>query len=129
MGKLNILGIALFVFILIPFPFIFTWYDDYRATDLQNNNIIEIEGWIPEDGGWIPSHIELKAHQTYTFRVMANDVSHGFLVNEFDISLFMIPGHPIEFKYKPEKTGTFIFSCSIWCAEDHSEMIGEIVVT
>ncbi len=60
---------------------------------------------------------------------MANDVSHGFSANDLDISIFMIPGHPIEFDYTPTKTGTFVFSCSVWCAETHSEMIGEIVVT
>jgi heme/copper-type cytochrome/quinol oxidase subunit 2 len=86
MNRFNLLGFALVMFILIPFPFIFYWYDDFRTSEQLKNNIIEIEGWVPEDGGWIPDNIQLKVGQTYTFIIMANDVSHGFLASDLDIS-------------------------------------------
>ncbi|MFQ5911266.1 MAG: cupredoxin domain-containing protein [Thermoplasmata archaeon] len=90
--------------------------------------MIEILAYREEAGGWTLDKIELSKGETYTIKLLAIDVSHGFEVDGFNISVVLIPGHPQEVTITPMETGSFEFRCTIYCSELHSSMRGTIVV-
>ncbi|MFQ5885053.1 MAG: cupredoxin domain-containing protein [Thermoplasmata archaeon] len=126
----NVIAGAALVLVLIGIPFGSYFYQfNIRQEQMAQDNVIEILAYKEENGGWTLDEIKLKRGETYTIRLLAIDVTHGFAVDEFNISMTFTPGHPKEVTITPTQTGTFEFYCTVYCSELHSSMRGTVVVT
>lgn len=77
---------------------------------------------------YTPSEIVLKRGQPVILELTSKDVLMGFNVPDLNARADMIPGQIVRLRLVPQKTGTFLFHCDIFCGAGHEEMVGTIVV-
>jgi len=75
-----------------------------------------------------PAKIALKKGQTVILELSSTDKIHGFSLPDFGIRADVMPGKTVRIRFTPDKTGTFVFRCDIFCGDGHEEMAGEIIV-
>ncbi len=56
------------------------------------------------------------------------DVVMGFNAPDFNVRADIIPGQVARVRLVPDKTGTFVFLCDIFCGDGHEGMSGQIHV-
>ena len=56
------------------------------------------------------------------------DRAHGFAVAELGLRIDVEPGKSTRVRVVPDKVGTFLFHCDVFCGSGHEEMAGRIVV-
>jgi cytochrome c oxidase subunit 2 len=61
--------------------------------------------------------------ETATFRLVSNDVVHGFDLPNFDFSRYALPGVVNYFDFTPQHDASFIGRCSHLCGLYHADMI------
>lgn len=69
-----------------------------------------------------PSEITLKKGEPVTFRVTAEDRSHGFFQKDLGIDLDLTPDHPSEITITPSTAGRFVLICDHFCGSGHGNM-------
>ena len=52
----------------------------------------------------------------------------GFSVPDFGVRADIIPGKVGRLRLTPDKTGTFVFLCDIFCGSGHETMSGTLTV-
>jgi heme/copper-type cytochrome/quinol oxidase subunit 2 len=64
-------------------------------------------------------------------KLRSSDVTHGFSMKAFGIyvSKGIDPGQTIYVKFKADKTGTFMFACTVFCGDIHHSMKGSLIVS
>ena len=77
---------------------------------------------------YTPSEIILKRGQPVVLEFTSEDVLMGFNVPDLDARSDIIPGMVTRLRLVPQKTGTFLFHCDVFCGSGHEEMVGTIVV-
>ena len=77
---------------------------------------------------YTPSEIVLKRGQPVILEFTSEDVLMGFNVPDLNARTDIIPGRITRLRLVPQKTGTFLFHCDIFCGAGHEEMVGTIVV-
>ena len=77
---------------------------------------------------YTPSHITLKKGEPVVFELTTLDVIMGFNLPDFNVRADIVPGKVSQLRLVPDKTGTFIFLCDIFCGTGHEEMNGKITV-
>ncbi|MBI2853400.1 MAG: cupredoxin domain-containing protein [Chloroflexi bacterium] len=87
----------------------------------------------PSEGGFHPREIRVKLGQPIRLKLSTEDVTHGFLLPEFNVQSDPItPGKLVTVEFVADKEGTFPFYCNVHYNvhydEDHSPMSGEIIV-
>lgn len=75
-----------------------------------------------------PNEIRLKKGLPVVFELTSLDRLHGFNCPELGIRGDINPGKVTKISLTPQKTGTFIFFCDIYCGEGHENMNGKIIV-
>jgi cytochrome c oxidase subunit II len=75
-----------------------------------------------------PAKIELKKGQTVILEFTSSDRLHGFSLPDFALQADIEPGKTTRISFTPDKAGTFVFRCSVFCGDGHEDMAGEIVV-
>jgi cytochrome c oxidase subunit 2 len=78
---------------------------------------------------FLPGRIELRKGEPVTLEFTSPDVVMGFNAPDFKIRTDIIPGQTARLTFTPDKTGTFVFLCDVFCGEGHEGMNGELVVT
>lgn len=63
-----------------------------------------------------------------TFYVTSKDVTHGFIIQEHDINLMLIPGEISRQTARFERTGEYHMICHEYCGSGHHTMSGTIIV-
>ena len=76
-----------------------------------------------------PSVITLQKGQPVRLIITAIDVEHGFAIEALGINKKLKPKVPAIVEFTPNRTGSFVFECSVMCGSGHDEMTGELVVT
>jgi cytochrome c oxidase subunit II len=76
-----------------------------------------------------PDTITLKKGEPVVLVISSQDRKHGFNLRAFGIRADVNPGGTAQIRFAPNKTGTFTFSCDVFCGEGHEDMTGTIVVT
>ena len=76
-----------------------------------------------------PAKIVLKKGEPVILELTSEDRLHGFHVRELGVRADVVPGQPVRVRVVPDKTGTFPFSCDLFCGSGHSDMSGVISVT
>jgi cytochrome c oxidase subunit 2 len=78
---------------------------------------------------YTPSVIELKRGEPVTLELTTEDVFMGFNVPDFGVRADIIPGRTNTLAFTPDKAGTFIFLCDVFCGDGHETMSGKMVVS
>ena len=75
-----------------------------------------------------PNVIKLKKGVPVVLELATQDIVMGFNLPDFGVRADIVPGKVARVKFTPDKSGTFIFLCDIFCGGGHEEMKGNIVV-
>lgn len=75
-----------------------------------------------------PSTITVSEGDKVKLTVTAEDVPHGFAIDELDIQQDLEVGKPTTIEFTANKKGTFRFYCSLFCGQGHKEMEGQLIV-
>ncbi len=77
---------------------------------------------------YTPSHITVKKGVPVEFELRTRDVMMGFSLPDFNVRADIVPDKVTRLRLTPDKTGTFIFLCDIFCGAGHEEMNGKLTV-
>ncbi|HEY6046399.1 MAG TPA: DUF5777 family beta-barrel protein [Pyrinomonadaceae bacterium] len=75
-----------------------------------------------------PKTITLQKGRPTRLIITSADVTHGFLINEFNIKVRIEAKETRIVEFTPDRAGRFRFSCSVYCGDGHEEMSGELLV-
>jgi cytochrome c oxidase subunit 2 len=77
---------------------------------------------------YIPGEVKLKKGVPVILEFRSQDILMGFNLPDFNVRADIVPGKVTRLQLTPDKTGTFIFLCDIFCGTGHEEMNGKITV-
>src|SRR5258705_6667367 len=77
---------------------------------------------------FLPREIRLKKGVPVVLELVTADVVMGFNAPDFKVRADVIPGQVARVRLVPDKTGTFVFLCDIFCGDGHEGMSGQIHV-
>jgi cytochrome c oxidase subunit II len=77
---------------------------------------------------FLPGEVTLKKGEPVTLEFTSADVVMGFNAPDFGIRADITPGKVSSLKFTPDKTGTFVFLCDIFCGDGHEGMSGKLHV-
>ncbi len=79
-----------------------------------------------------PDRVEVNQGDTVNFHItsleQADDQTHGFTLNLFNINLSLEPGKHENFTVKADTAGVYPFYCTEFCSALHLEMVGYLLV-
>jgi cytochrome c oxidase subunit II len=78
---------------------------------------------------YTPNVIQLKRGEPVTLELTTQDVFMGFNLPDFNVRSDIVPDKVMKVTFTPDKAGTFIFLCDVFCGDGHEEMNGKLVVT
>jgi cytochrome c oxidase subunit 2 len=78
---------------------------------------------------YTPGVIQLKRGEPVTLELTTEDVFMGFNAPDFNVRSDIVPGKTMTVTFTPDKAGTFIFLCDVFCGDGHEAMSGKMVVT
>jgi cytochrome c oxidase subunit II len=71
---------------------------------------------------YLPGEITLKKGEPVVLVIRSADVAHGIRFKELGIETNVGKGQTSELAFTPERTGTFIGHCSVFCGSGHGSM-------
>jgi cytochrome c oxidase subunit 2 len=77
---------------------------------------------------FLPREIRLKKGVPVVLELVTADVVMGFNAPDFKVRADLIPGKVSRLRFTPDKTGSFVFLCDVFCGEGHEGMSGQIHV-
>jgi len=75
-----------------------------------------------------PREIRLKKGVPVVLELVTADVVMGFNAPDFKVRADIIPGQAARVRMVPDKSGTFVFLCDVFCGDGHEGMSGQIHV-
>jgi cytochrome c oxidase subunit 2 len=69
-----------------------------------------------------PGEITLKRGQPIVLVLKSSDVAHGLRFRELNLNINADKGATTELPFTPDKTGTFVGHCSVFCGSGHGGM-------
>ncbi|HEY6864582.1 MAG TPA: cupredoxin domain-containing protein [Burkholderiales bacterium] len=78
---------------------------------------------------YLPAEVTLKKGEPVTIELTSGDVVMGFNAPDFGVRADIIPGQVSRVSFTPDKAGTFVFLCDIFCGDGHEGMAGKLHVT
>jgi len=69
-----------------------------------------------------PAEITLKKGEPVVLVLNSMDTTHGLQVKELGLETKIHKGQPTELAFTPDKTGTFVGHCSVFCGSGHGSM-------
>jgi cytochrome c oxidase subunit II len=75
-----------------------------------------------------PTQITLKKGETVKFRLISQDVTHGFFLRALKLDEEIAPGQTNEVTVTPQIAGTFTLICDHFCGANHGNMMMTVVV-
>lgn len=102
-------------------------YENYRKGRVYD---LELIARAPENGNWYPKKIRVSEGEEVRILIRNIDtVTHGFIIPDFNVSINELKAGGAKIvKFTPDKKGTFLFMCTVWCSEKHLQMRGELIV-
>jgi len=77
---------------------------------------------------FLPREIRLKKGVPVVLELVTADVVMGFNAPDLNVRADIIPGQVARVRLVPDKTGTFVFLCDVFCGDGHEGMSGQIHV-
>ena len=78
---------------------------------------------------YTPNVVVLKRGEPVILEIVTEDIVMGFNLPDFKVRADIIPGQTAKIPLTPDKAGTFIFLCDIFCGDGHESMSGTLKVT
>jgi len=75
-----------------------------------------------------PDELVLKMGEPVILELTSLDVTMGFSAPDFAVRSDVFPGRTSRVRFVPDKPGTFVFHCDIFCGDGHESMDGTIRV-
>lgn len=75
-----------------------------------------------------PTTITVNKGDTVKISINSTDVTHGFFLSEFGVSENLNAGTTTNVSFVADKSGSFSFTCSVFCGSGHSNMVGTLIV-
>jgi cytochrome c oxidase subunit 2 len=75
-----------------------------------------------------PDDIVVKLNEPVVLELTSSDVPMGFNAPDFAVRATIVPGQTSRVRLVPNKAGTFVFHCDVFCGDGHEEMDGTIRV-
>ncbi len=72
--------------------------------------------------------IVLKVGQPVVIEITSLDVPHGFNVPDFNVRTDVLPGKVARVRFTPDRAGTFVYLCDIFCGSGHEQLDGRFIV-
>ena len=72
---------------------------------------------------FIPNEITLNKGEPVVLALKSADVTHGIRFKELGIQAKVSKGQTSELAFTPDKTGTFVGHCAVFCGSGHGQMI------
>lgn len=69
-----------------------------------------------------PGELTLKKGEPVTLVLKSADVAHGIRIKQLGIEVKVGKGQTSELAFTPDKTGTFVGHCSVFCGSGHGGM-------
>jgi len=79
--------------------------------------------------GYQPSQITLKKGEPVVLVLKSVDVPHGLRFKDLNVDVKAGKSKTSEISFTPEKTGTFVGHCSVFCGAGHGGMTLTLTVT
>jgi nitrous-oxide reductase len=80
----------------------------------------------------VPDNVTVKQGDSVRWHLtnleQAQDATHGFCINDYDINLSMEPGKSADVSFLADRSGVFPFYCTEFCSALHLEMAGYLLV-
>ena len=77
---------------------------------------------------YTPGTVTLKKGVPVILEFRSQDVLMGFNLPDFNTRADIVPGKATRLSLTPDKTGTFVFLCDVFCGTGHEEMNGKLIV-
>jgi cytochrome c oxidase subunit II len=71
---------------------------------------------------FLPGEITLKKGEPVVLVLKSLDIAHGIHFKELGIETKVSKGQTSEIAFTPDKTGTFVGHCSVFCGSGHGSM-------
>lgn len=78
---------------------------------------------------YTPDHLTLRKGVPVVLELTTEDVLMGFSLPDFNVRGDIVPGKVTRVRLVPDKAGTFVFLCDIFCGSGHEQMHGTLTVT
>jgi len=78
---------------------------------------------------YTPGEITIERGVPVVLELTTEDVAMGFYAPDFKVDQEIVPGKAVQVRLVPDKAGTFLFSCNVFCGDGHEDMSGVIHVT
>lgn len=91
----------------------------------QNEKFFEIRA---RKFSYNPNIIKVKKGDKVKIRLVSEDVTHGLFIDGYGFQTQAHPGEDGSISFVADKTGRFIFRCSVTCGAFHPYMVGYLVV-
>ncbi len=126
--KNELFALIIVLLIFIAFPASLFAYQAWR-TNTADARVIALTANAPNNGGWSPDTIRVRAGERIRLRISSPDVIHGFEIPALGIRADeILPGHVEEIEFTAARAGRYPFACTRWCSADHWRMRGVIEV-
>ena len=80
------------------------------------------------DGRTAINEIRVPRGKPVKFILTATDVIHGFYLPDYRVKIDAIPGRLTTLWVTPEKAGTYVIFCTVYCGDGHSSMNAQLIV-
>lgn len=87
-----------------------------------------IMGYATKGWKFEPNEVRIPAGSEVTFYVTSGDVIHGFMVQNTNINMMVIPGQISKLTATFDEPGIYNFICHEYCGVAHHTMYGRIIV-
>lgn len=77
---------------------------------------------------YTPGELTLKKGEPVVLEFTSRDVLMGFNLPDFNVRADIVPDKVTRVRFVPDKAGTFVFLCDIFCGNGHEEMHGMLTV-
>jgi cytochrome c oxidase subunit 2 len=77
---------------------------------------------------YLPGHLTLKKGEPVILELTSRDVLMGFNLPDFKLRADMLPGKIVRVRFVPDRAGSFIFLCDVFCGAGHEQMQGTLTV-
>jgi len=75
-----------------------------------------------------PNEIKLRKGEPVVIELTTEDLFMGFNVPDFNVRADIVPTRTTQLRFTPDKAGTFMFLCDVFCGDGHESMSGKILV-
>ncbi len=122
------LALTILILVCLGLPAAALGYQ-YTRTAAAGMQTIDLEAHLPEEGGWTPEVLRIKAGEPVRLRLHSVDVVHSFAIGRTKIGpVDVVPGKVTELEFTIDEPGTYTFFCTRWCSTNHWRMRGTLEV-